>query len=257
VLRDSGTGQAPRLKARTLRAGSNQGGSASGARPAQRPPSRSVHVNFSSGSARRPAPAKRSSRPVNLHLGSQTLRRDLPQGGGQRGGGMPANSLQPGTDRRDPAAGAAGRAVVGCPRGHAAGPANARPVQRPGRWPGRPGPAPSSRGPGSAAASCRVGRRAAPGALACGSMPPGASGAAAAGIWLKAARGAIGGSVLAAAAGAVARALGRCTPRFRGPRGVRAGRAPDATSCWVWTAVSSVRRRSWWRIFSKRSGGFK
>ena len=34
VLRDSGTGGTPRLKARTLRAGSGQGGSASGSRPA-------------------------------------------------------------------------------------------------------------------------------------------------------------------------------------------------------------------------------
>ena len=38
VLRDSGTGRAPRLKARNLRSGSNQGGSATGTRPAQRPP---------------------------------------------------------------------------------------------------------------------------------------------------------------------------------------------------------------------------
>ena len=61
VLRDSGTGRAPRLKARTLRAGSDQGGSASGTRPAKRPPARAVHVNFSSaagGSACGPAAAR-------------------------------------------------------------------------------------------------------------------------------------------------------------------------------------------------------
>ena len=49
VLRDSGTGAAPRLKARTLRAGSSQGGSASGARPAPARPSRAVHLKFGGG----------------------------------------------------------------------------------------------------------------------------------------------------------------------------------------------------------------
>ena len=80
VVRDSGTGAAPRLKARTLRAGSSQGGSASGARPPQARPSRAVHLKFgggggsalSSGSAAaaragRPHPG----RPVNLHLGTR------------------------------------------------------------------------------------------------------------------------------------------------------------------------------------------
>ena len=99
VLRDSGTGRAPRLKARTLRAGSNQGGSASGTRPAKRPPGRPVRVNFSSaagGSASGARPAKRAaSRPVNLHLGSRGNRSAVtrPQGSWQRGGGMPAKAF--------------------------------------------------------------------------------------------------------------------------------------------------------------------
>ena len=149
VLRDSGTGRPPRLKARTLRAGSSQGGSASGTRPAKRPPARPVHVNFSSGaggSAAGARPAKRPpSRPVNLHLGSRGNRSAVtrPQGGGQRGGGMPAKAFSRGTGppvtRPQGSLAARGRdareglqPVREC----------LRPVQRPGRWPGRPGPAP-------------------------------------------------------------------------------------------------------------------
>jgi rod shape-determining protein MreD len=107
VLRDSGTGRVPRLKARTLRAGSGQGGSASGTRPAKRPPARPVHVNFSSaagGSAAGARPAKRPpSRPVNLHLGSRGNRSAVtrpqgswPRGSWQRGGGVPARAFSRG-----------------------------------------------------------------------------------------------------------------------------------------------------------------
>src|ERR1700722_4550864 len=80
VVRDSGTGAAPRLKARTLRAGSSQGGSASGARPPQARPARAVHLKFGGGGggsalSSGSAAAARAGRPhpgraVNLHLGT-------------------------------------------------------------------------------------------------------------------------------------------------------------------------------------------
>ena len=149
VLRDSGTGRPPRLKARTLRAGSGQGGSASGTRPAKRPPARQVHVNFSSGaggSAGGARPAKRPpARPVNLHLGSRGNRSALtrPQGGGQGAGRDAREGLQPGEPvRRDPAA--RWRAARGRDAREGLQPVREclRPVQRPGRWPGRQRPAP-------------------------------------------------------------------------------------------------------------------
>ena len=113
VLRDSGTGRAPRLKARTLRAGSTQGGSASGSRPAPARPSRPVHLKFSGGggSARSGGPAAAAatrarqglaSRPVHLHLGTRRRfgqnRGSKPagaraQGSWQRGGGIPASAF--------------------------------------------------------------------------------------------------------------------------------------------------------------------
>jgi len=83
VVRDSGTGRAPRLSARSLRAGATQGGSASGGRTALtgtggRAPGRPVHVNFggagalTGGSASSPRiPRKPPSRPVSLRLGSR------------------------------------------------------------------------------------------------------------------------------------------------------------------------------------------
>ncbi|MCW2909116.1 MAG: rod shape-determining protein MreD, partial [Actinomycetia bacterium] len=106
VLRDSGTGRAPRLRARTLRAGSNQGGSASGVRPPQARPSRPVHLKFSGGgvSARSGGAAAaaragqgRPSRPVHLHLGSRHRSSKpgvtRPQGSWERGGGIPAGAF--------------------------------------------------------------------------------------------------------------------------------------------------------------------
>jgi rod shape-determining protein MreD len=105
VLRDSGTGRPPRLKARALRAGSTHGGSASGTRPAPSRPSRPIHLKFSGagGSAlsSRTAAAARAgrglaARPVNLHLGSSRNRQNRAGGpGGRRpqGGGMPAKAF--------------------------------------------------------------------------------------------------------------------------------------------------------------------
>ncbi len=78
VVRDSGTGRAPRLSARSLRAGATQGGSASGARGPARAPGRPIHLNFSGagalpgGSASSPRIARQPpSRPVSLRLGNR------------------------------------------------------------------------------------------------------------------------------------------------------------------------------------------
>ncbi len=82
VVRDSGTGRAPRLSARSLRAGATQGGSASGGRAPGRPPGRPVHLHFGGagamhgGSASSPRiPRKPPSRPVSLRLGNRNWAR--------------------------------------------------------------------------------------------------------------------------------------------------------------------------------------
>jgi rod shape-determining protein MreD len=78
VVRDSGTGRAPRLSARSLRAGATQGGSASGGRGPARAPGRPIHLNFGGagalhgGSAGSPRIARQPpSRPVSLRLGNR------------------------------------------------------------------------------------------------------------------------------------------------------------------------------------------
>jgi rod shape-determining protein MreD len=78
VVRDSGTGRAPRLSARSLRAGATQGGSASGGRGPGRAPGRPVQVNFggagalAGGSASSPRIARQlASQPVSLRLGNR------------------------------------------------------------------------------------------------------------------------------------------------------------------------------------------
>ncbi|HTT54948.1 MAG TPA: rod shape-determining protein MreD [Streptosporangiaceae bacterium] len=78
VVRDSGTGRAPRLSARSLRAGSTQGGSASGGRAPARPPGRPVQLRFGGagamqgGSASSPRiPRQLPARPVSLRLGTR------------------------------------------------------------------------------------------------------------------------------------------------------------------------------------------
>ena len=98
VLRDSGTGRAPRLKARTLRAGSTQGGSASGSRPARTAPSRPVHLKFSGGG------------------GLRTVRRGGRGRPGQAGAGVPAGEPAPGHQapvRPEPGEQARGSTVPG------------------------------------------------------------------------------------------------------------------------------------------------
>ncbi len=231
VVRDSGTGAAPRLKARTLRAGSSQGGSASGARPAQRPPARPVRVNFSSaagGSASGARPAKRApSRPVNLHLGSRGNRSAVtrPQGSWQRGGGMPAKAFS-----RSSALGA-GRG------GKALRPSSRGPRLRGGVMQG-------GSASGVRAVSARFNARPArPVQLRLGSG--------------RRRDGAIGGSVLGRRGRGRGPRAGKVhAPRFRGTKaGSLAGRrAPGST---LGGRRVFGRRRSLWRIFGKRSGGIQ
>ena len=264
VLRDSGTGRPPRLKARTLRAGSGQGGSASGTRPARRPPARQVHVNFSSGaggSAAGARPAKRPpSRPVNLHLGSRGNRSAVtrPQGGGQRGGGMPAKAFSRGNRSAVTRPQGGGQRGGGMPAKAFSRSANAF-GRSSALGDGQGGNAlrPSSRGPrlrggvmqGGSASSARAvsvrfnARPARPVRLRLGSG--------------RRRDGAIGGSVLGRLGRGRGPRAGKVhTPRFRGTKGsALAGRRTPASTL----AGRRVfgRRRSWWRIFGKRSGGFR
>jgi rod shape-determining protein MreD len=237
VLRDSGTGRAPRLRARTLRAGSNQGGSASGVRPPQARPSRPVHLKFSGGggvSARSGGAAAaaragqgRPSRPVHLHLGSRHRSSKpgvtRPQGSWERGGGIPA--------------GASSRASG------ALGDGAGRRALRPSRGPRlRGGVMQGGSASGARAAAVRTGIRPArpvPLRLGAGRRRDGA----------------IGGSVLGRRArGAGLRAGKQHTPRFRGAKAsALSGRRAPASALNGRRAFG--RRRSLWRIFGKRSGG--
>ncbi len=264
VLRDSGTGRPPRLRARTLRAGSGQGGSASGTRPAQRPPSRSVHVNFSSGaggSAAGARPAKRaSSRPVNLHLGSRGNRSAVtrPQGGGQRGGGMPAKAFSRGN-----------RSAVTRPQGswQRGGGMSAKAFSRSANAFGRS----SALGDGQGGQALRPSSR---GPRLRGGVMQGGSASGARGVSVRfnarPARpvrlrlgsgrlrdGAIGGSVLGRRGRGRGPRAGKVhTPRFRGTKGSALGGRRTAASALEGRRVFG-RHRSWWRIFGKRSGGFR
>ena len=278
VLRDSGTGRPPRLKARTLRAGSGQGGSASGTRPAKRPPARSVHVNFSSaagGSAAGGRPAKRPpSRPVNLHLGSRGNRSAVtrPQGGGPRRGGVPAKTFSRGKGS------AAARPQGSWPGG---GRMSAKAFSRSANAFSRS----SALRPGQGAKALRPSSR---GLRLRGGVMQGGSASGARGVSVRfnarPARpvrlrlgsgrrrdGAIGGSVLGRRAGrrrggAVWSSLLRRghdrgpraarvhTPRFRGTKGsALAGRRTPSSTLGGRRVFG--RRRSRWRIFGKRSGG--
>jgi rod shape-determining protein MreD len=241
VLRDSGTGRAPRLKARTLRARSNQGGSASGARPAKGPAARPVHVNFSSGaggSASGARPGKRPpSRPVNLHLGSRGNRSAVPRPrtGGQRGswqsgsrprgGGMSAKAFSRSAALGD---GQGGKAL--------------RPSSRGPRF--RGGLMQGGSASGARAVSVRFNARPArPVQLRLGSG--------------RRRDGAIGGSVLGRRGRGRGARTGKVhTPRFRGTKaGPLGGRRAAAST--MNGRRGFGRRRSWWRIFGKRSGGIK
>jgi rod shape-determining protein MreD len=244
VLRDSGTGRAPRLKARTLRAGSNQGGSASGTRPAKRPPARPVRVNFSSaagGSASGARPAKRAaSRPVNLHLGSRGNRSAVtrPQGSWQRGGGMTAKAFSRSGSAfgRSSAVGRSG--VLGDGQGGRA----LRPSSRGPRLRGSVMQGGSASG--ARAVSARFNARPArPVQLRLGSG--------------RRRDGAIGGSVLGRRGRGRGVSAGKVhTPRFRGTKGSALGGRRTPASTLNGRRVFG-RRRPRWRIFGKRSGGIK
>jgi rod shape-determining protein MreD len=275
VLRDSGTGRVPRLKARTLRAGSNQGGSASGARPAKGPPARPVHVNFSSGaggSATGARPAKRPpSRPVNLHLGRGGNKSAVTgsRGSGPGGGGMPAKAFRSGGIRPQGSWQRGGGMSAKAFRSGGIRPQGS--WQRGGGMPakafgrsgalgdGQGGKAlrPSSRGPrlrggvmqggsasGARAVSVRFSARPArPVQLRLGSS--------------RRRDGAIGGSVLGRRGRGRGPRAGKVrTPRFRGTKAGPLGGRRAAASTMNGRRVFG-RHRSWWRIFGKRSGGIK
>jgi rod shape-determining protein MreD len=253
VLRDSGTGRAPRLKARTLRAGSNQGGSASGARPAKGPPARPVHVNFSSGaggSASGTRPAKRPpTRPVNLHLGRGGNKSAVTgsRGSGPGGGGMPAKAFRSGGIRPQgswqrgggmPAKAFSRSSALGDGRGGKA----LRPSSRGPRL--RGGVMQGGSSSGARAVSARFNARPArPVQLRLGSG--------------RRRDGAIGGSVLGRRGRGRGAGAGKVhTPRFRGTKAGPLGGRRAAASTMNGRRVFG-RRRSWWRIFGKRSGGIK
>jgi hypothetical protein len=120
VLRDTGTGRTPRLKARAMRGGSASAGSASGSGVANRPPPRPVHLRLGGG---RSMPGGSASgawvakhlpvRPVHLRLGSRDWasryrgavmnsgsRRTIPgaafsRSGGRLGDGAGGKALRP------------------------------------------------------------------------------------------------------------------------------------------------------------------
>jgi rod shape-determining protein MreD len=77
VVRDSGTGGPPRLKARALRAGPGLGAPGAGRGTAHRPPSRPVQLHLGGGgmpggsASGQRIPRGLPSRPVHLHLGSR------------------------------------------------------------------------------------------------------------------------------------------------------------------------------------------
>lgn len=243
VLRDSGTGRAPRLKARTLRAGSTQGGSASGVRPAPARPSRPVHLKFSgggggsalsSGSAAAAGAARgRPTRPVNLHLGSRHRNSrpgvTRPQGSWQRGGGIPASAFS----RSSPFSRAGGTL------GDGAGGRALRPSRGPRL---RGGVMPGGSASGARPAGARMGGRPArPVKLRLGAS--------------RRRDGAIGGSVLGRRGrGARLRAGKLHRPRFRGTKAsaLSSRRAPASARS---GRRAFGRRRSLWQIFGKRSGG--
>jgi rod shape-determining protein MreD len=278
VLRDSGTGRPPRLKARTLRAGSNQGGSASGTRPATRPPARPVHVNFSrgaGGSAASARPAKRPpSRPVNLHLGSRGNRpaATRPQGSWPRGswprGSWPRGSWQGGGGMTAKAFSRGNTSAGTRPQGswQRGGGMTAKAFSRPVNAFGRSSALgdgqvqalrPSSRGPrlrggvmqggsasGARAVSVRFNTRPArPVQLRLGSG--------------RRRDGAIGGSVLGRRGRGRGPRAGKVhTPRFRGTKGSALAGRRTPSSPLAGRRVFG-RRRFWWRIFGKRSGGLR
>ncbi len=259
VVRDSGTGRAPRLSARSLRAGATQGGSASGGRGPARAPGRPVHLNFGGagalqgGSASSPRiPRKPPSRPVSLRLGNRNW-------ASRYATGLPSRPVNLRLGSRNWASRYRGGSLAGATSsllGDGAG----GPALRPGRGPRLRGRAM----PGGSASGTRVSlsRPVRPVHLRLGSSA-------------RRGDGAIGGSVLGRRRGGRVtggrqlrgRAFGNKSglggrrspvgkthvPRFRGVKSsaLMGRRGPLAAP----GRGTFSRRRPFWRIFSKKTGG--
>ena len=164
VVRDSGTGRAPRLSARSLRAGATQGGSASGGRAPARAPGRPVQLHFGGagamqgGSASSPRiPRKPPSRPVSLRLGSRNWASRYSTGLPSRPVNLRLGSrnwasryrarvagrrrVRPARRRRGRPGAAAGPGTAAARRGHAGRVGQQHPGQP--EPPGAPGPSPA------------------------------------------------------------------------------------------------------------------
>jgi hypothetical protein len=213
-----------------------------------------VHLKFgggAGGSARSSGAAAaaragrpRPGRPVNLHLGGRrrfghnrggTSGVTRPQGGWQRGGGIPARAFSQ--------SGAYGRASAFSRAGSALGDGAGGRALRPSRGPRlRGGVMPGGSASGTRAAGVRMGGRPArPVTLRLGSS--------------RRRDGAIGGSVLGRRRRGGLRAGKQHAPRFRGTKGgALSGRRSPASALSGRRAFG--RRRPWWRMFGKRSGGF-
>jgi rod shape-determining protein MreD len=258
VVRDSGTGRAPRLSARSLRAGATQGGSASGGRTPGRPPGRPVHLRFGGagalrgGSASSPRIARQPpSRPVSLRLGNRNW-------ASRYQSGLPSRPVSLRLGNRNWASRYRGGSLAGAASsllGDGAG----GPALRPGRGPRLRGGAM----PGGSASSTRVSRSrpVRPVHLRLGSSA-------------RRRDGAIGGSVLGRRRSGrlpgrrqfSGRAFGNKSalnrrspvgktrvPRFRGLKSAAlAGRRGALATPGRGTFS---RRRPIWRIFGKRTGG--
>ncbi len=260
VVRDSGTGRAPRLSARSLRASATQGGSASGGRTPGRAPGRAVQLNFSGagalqgGSASSPRISRPSpARPVSLRLGNRNW-------AARYQGGRPARPVSLRLGSRNWVNRYRGGSLAGAASG-LLGDGAGGPALRPGRGPRLRGRAM----PGGSASSTRVSlsRPVRPVHLRLGSSA-------------RRRDGAIGGSVLGRGRGDrlpgrrqfSGRALGNKSalnrrppvskahvPRFRGVKSAAlAGRrGPLATP----GRGTFGGRRPVWRIFGRRTGGLR
>ncbi len=261
VVRDSGTGRAPRLSARSLRAGATQGGSASGGRAPGRPPGRPVQLHFGGarampgGSASSPRiRSKPPSRPVSLRLGNRNW-------ASRYRSGLPSRAVHLRLGSRNWASRYRGGSLAGAASG-LLGDGAGGPALRPGRGPRLRG----GTMPGGSASSTRVSlsRPVRPVHLRLGSSA-------------RRRDGAIGGSVLGRARGG--RVPGRRqlrgrafsqksalggrrspvgktrVPRFRGVKSAALSgrRGPLATP----GRGTFGRRQAIWRIFGKRTGGLR
>jgi rod shape-determining protein MreD len=258
VVRDSGTGRAPRLSARSLRAGATQGGSASGGRTPGRAPGRPVHLNFGGagalqgGSASSPRiPRQAPARPVSLRLGSRNW-------ASRYQNGLPARPVSLRLGNRNWVSRYRGGSLAGAASG-LLGDGAGGPALRPGR-------SPRLRGgsmPGGSASGTRISlsRPARPVHLRLGSSA-------------RRRDGAVGGSVLGLRRGGrmpgrrqfSGRAFGNKSalnrrsavgkthvPRFRGVKSaaLTGRRGPLATP----GHGAFSRRRPIWRIFAKKKTG--